>query len=409
VNGLLKLGQLLPSAYNPSEGYAPMNRIFFSGIAVGSLAGILFSGCEAPWQSQTTVHIKNPARTLYLSAAEPDSISLANSPASSIASVGKDPKAFGIYQWDKERSYGDGLDQEIAHLGTAPGYALYFVDKGMGFPTEVVKLNAKRNIRTIVTQELERYGQAWDPTQLDSILAGRWDAYFRKFAQKAKATKEVVYYRFGYEMNGDWVGWGERPDAFRLAWRRAWRIFREENATNVRWVFSPNVLWDGRTFAADILPYYPGDTFVDVVGLDGYNFGDRHSRHHRWRSFEEVFGASLAGMKTHFKGKPLWIAEIGCAEGEGKTAWINDFLARFNADPDLRVFIWFNEDKQYAGEPNWRLDSEPNSLATFRDWVLRAQSITTFALPLANEAGNEAGTEEAHHISEDVESRLEGI
>lgn len=370
-------------------------------IGVLSLSGGLL-GCQSPWPNPEGLRAEWVSGTAV---GKPPALITPDVDSLALAPKVIKPKAFGIYQWDKERNYADGLDQEITQIGSAPGYALYFVDQKMGFPTEIVKLNAKRNIRTIVTQEIEQYGEPWNPTLLDSILAGRWDAYFRKFAQKARASGVTVYYRFGYEMNGDWVSWGERPEEFRLAWRRAWRIFRDEKADNVRWVFSPNVLWGNRTFAADILPYYPGDAYVDVVGLDGYNFGDKHSRHHRWLSFDEVFGASMAGMKKHFKGKPLWIAEIGCAEGEGKTAWINDFLARFNADPDLRVFIWFNEDKKYAGEPNWRLDSEPSSLALFRDWAWHAQSITTFALPLAKEDG----TEEASLRPETSEARLEGI
>ncbi len=306
-------------------------------------------------------------------------------PAQDTGVLHQDPKAFGIYQWDKQRSYGEGLKEEIAHLGTPPSYTLYFVDKSMGYPKDIVRFNADRNIRTIVTQELMEYSQGWNADMLDSINGGRWDAYFRKFARAARSAGTVVYYRFGYEMNGDWVGWGEKPEAFRLAWRRAWRIFQEEKARNVKWVFSPNVIWGDRTFEADILPYYPGAAYVDVVGLDGYNFGDGHSRHHSWKGYETVFGVSLRGMKEHFKGKPVWITEIGCANGEGKTAWIGDFLASFNKDPDLRVFIWFNEDKQYAGEPNWRLDSEPESLETFRDWAIRNNSITTFALPAEQE------------------------
>jgi len=297
-----------------------------------------------------------------------------------------DAKSFGIYQWNKDQSYGDGLDQEISNLGTAPAYALYFVDKAMGFPKAIVLSNNDRKIRTIVTQELMEYSVGWDAGILDSINSGKWDAYFRTFAREAKSVGEWVYYRFGYEMNGDWVSWGEKPAAFRLAWRRAWRIFKEEKATNIRWVFSPNVLWDDRTFSADILPYYPGDAFVDIVGLDGYNFGDRHSRHHRWRTYDEVFGESIAGMKKYFPEKPLWIAEIGCAEGENKSAWISQFLQKFNADPDIRVFIWFNEDKQYAGEPNWRIDSEPASLETFKDWAVHNRSITTYALPVGDSA-----------------------
>jgi beta-mannanase len=177
------------------------------------------------------------------------------------------------------------------------------------------------------------------------------------------------------------VAWGENPRQFKAAWRRAWEIFRQENARNVRWVWSPNVLWGGRVFERDILPYYPGHKYVDVVGLDGYNFGERHSRHHAWLGFDEVFGASIEGMKRHFPRKPLWITEVGCADGERKAAWIQDFLRAFNADPALRMFVWFNEDKQYAGEPNWRLDSDMDSMHRFRDWAIFSNSITLFSLP----------------------------
>ncbi len=351
------------------------------GASLVFLAALSLSGCHWEKAGDGDALASNPDPIGRWTINGLTKLPIVESNVSDTAFLKTDPKSFGIYQWDKQRSYGEGLDLEINHLGAPPSYALYFIDREMGFPSEIVTYNAERNIRTIVTQELMDYSEGWNASVLDSIQKGAWDGYFRMFARQARASGALIYYRFGYEMNGDWVGWGEKPEAFKLAWRRAWRIFREEKASNVRWVFSPNVLWDDKTFADDILPYYPGDTFVDIVGLDGYNFGDRHSRFHRWRGYEDVFGKSLRGMKAHFPAKPLWITEIGCAEGEGKPAWISDFLARFNSDPDLRVFIWFNEDKQYAGEPNWRLDSEPASLATFRDWAINHNSITTFALP----------------------------
>ena len=290
-------------------------------------------------------------------------------------------KAFGIYQWNKDTSYEAGLQEEISALGTSPTYAMYFVDKDMGFPTEIVRLNAQRRINTVISQELRSYSQRNDYHVLDSVLAGRWDAYFRRFAKGARASHEIIYYRFGFEMNGDWFPWGEQPEKFTKAWKRACKIFHEEKAGNVRWVFSANVVWDGRTVKHDIVPYYPGDKYVDVVGLDGYNFGDNHSRSHSWKSFSEVFRVSLDGMKRHFPRKPLWITEIGCAEGPGKAAWIQEFFSHFSTDPALRVFVWFNEDKQYAGEPNWRFDSDEDSLEKFRSWAIYNNSITYFSLP----------------------------
>ena len=145
------------------------------------------------------------------------------------------------------------------------------------------------------------------------------------------------------------------------------------------------------TVKADIVPYYPGDKYVDVVGLDGYNFGDTHSRNHKWKSFQDVFQASLDGLKLHFPSKPLWITEIGCAEGPGKAEWIQDFFSHFNADKDIRVFVWFNEDKQYAGEPNWRFDSDKDSAERFRNWAIYNNSITYFSLPAMGEEGVRGG------------------
>jgi hypothetical protein len=305
--------------------------------------------------------------------------------------IADEAKAFGIYQWNKDSTYQAGLQSEINALGTSPRFAMYFVDKDMGFPKDIVHFNAERNIKTVLSQELESYSNRDDFHVLDSILAGRWDGYFRRFAKEARATHQVIYYRFGYEMNGDWMAWGEQPEKFTKAWRRAWKIFREEKAANVKWVFSPNVIWGDRTVKRDIVPYYPGDKYVDVVGLDGYNFGDSHSRNHKWKTFEEVFQVSLDGLKRNFPDKPLWITEIGCAEGPGKAEWIQDFFSRFNADKDIRVFVWFNEDKQYAGEPNWRFDSDKDSGEKFRNWAISNNSITYFSLPALGEPGQEPG------------------
>jgi hypothetical protein len=33
-------------------------------------------------------------------------------------------------------------------------------------------------------------------------------------------------------------------------------------------------------------------------------------------------------------------------------------------------FVWFRHDKRHEGESNWRLDSDPESLAAFRRWTV---------------------------------------
>ena len=122
-------------------------------------------------------------------------------------------KAFGIYQWNKDSTYQAGLQGEIDALGISPTYAMYFVDRDMGFPKEIVAYNSRRGIKSVLSQELVRYADHGDAHTLDSILAGRWDGYFRRFAKDARAAHDIIYYRFGYEM----MSWAARAS---LAKRR---------------------------------------------------------------------------------------------------------------------------------------------------------------------------------------------
>jgi mannan endo-1,4-beta-mannosidase len=75
----------------------------------------------------------------------------------------------------------------------------------------------------------------------------------------------VVLWRPFHEMNGGWFWWGaNKPDAFILVWRHMFDYFtKEKQLNNLLWVYSPN---HGEKTA----DYYPGDRYVDIVGLDAY-------------------------------------------------------------------------------------------------------------------------------------------
>jgi mannan endo-1,4-beta-mannosidase len=91
-------------------------------------------------------------------------------------------------------------------------------------------------------------------------------------------------------MNGNWEKWspannGSTPDpaAFVAAWRHVHDLFVQNGATNVVWVWCPNATdvpnatsapWNHWT------NYYPGDTYVDWVGIDGYNWGNTTAASH---------------------------------------------------------------------------------------------------------------------------------
>ncbi len=276
---------------------------------------------------------------------------------------------FGFFSSKLWEDYEDNLKAEIDVFGAAPGYILWYTQLGEDFPINVAEHNRDLGIATVINHDLKSDGYTPERNAqlLKEIAHGKWDGYFREFARKARDLNVDVYYRFGYEMNGNWFPWSEQPRNYIDAWRHAWKIFKKEKAHNVKWVFSPSVVWGQKNFKKDILPYYPGEQYVNIVALDGYNFGDNHDKYHSWESFYQVYAGSIAGLMSF--NKPMWIAEIGCPSDPRRQKWLRDFLEFFDNNSCFEVFFWFNENK--AGEPNFRIDGDDASLFVFREWAQR--------------------------------------
>jgi beta-mannanase len=193
---------------------------------------------------------------------------------------------------------------------------------------------------------------------LSAVVQGKHDEYIRSWAHQLAAHGKPLFLRWAHEMNGDWYPWGRRyaaPEIFRDAWRHVWSIFQAAQATNVAWVWSPNIISGASSFE----PWYPGDDCVDWLGLDGYNWGGR-----QWKSFAEIFEPSYERM-TRLSEKPLMIAETACTEaGARKARWItdalNDLPSRFGR---VRGLVWFDQNK----ERDWRVSSSPESEAAFAE------------------------------------------
>lgn len=92
--------------------------------------------------------------------------------------------------------------------------------------------------------------------ELDLIAAG---------LQGLKDAGVVVLWRPFHEMNGGWFWWGaKKPETFIKVWQQMFDYFTKiKGLDNLLWVYSPN---HGDKTAA----YYPGDHYVDLIGLDAY-------------------------------------------------------------------------------------------------------------------------------------------
>jgi beta-mannanase len=205
--------------------------------------------------------------------------------------------------------------------------------------------------------------------RLQEIIDGDYDAYFQSWAQETKAFGEPVWICFDGEMNGDWHngsgaangggtfdGYGDPtkpdgPERFVDAWRHVHDIFAAAGADNVAWVWSVNQEDWPSEYWNRFENYYPGDAYVDWLGVDGYNWGGSD-----WRSFTQVFDEALGRLRGITTERPVIIAEFASAHRDGaKSEWITDAFNRLKTNyPFVDAVIWFDLYK----ERDWRIGSD---------------------------------------------------
>jgi hypothetical protein len=203
--------------------------------------------------------------------------------------------------------------------------------------------------------------------QLQDVIGGAYDEYIRQWAAAAAAWGKPFFLRFCHEMNGSWYPWSERSNGnsageFVRAWRRVHDIFAAAGATNVTWVWSPNEFesYNGIPIAG----LYPGDAYVDWVGMSGYNWGNGQ-RGSLWRTFAKTFTRTYAAIRALVPGKPLMISEVASSErGGSKAEWLQDAFGvqlptRF---PAVKAVVWWNKRDE---EMDWPIESSAPAQAAF--------------------------------------------
>jgi hypothetical protein len=241
-------------------------------------------------------------------------------------------------------------------VGRQPDIVMWFRDFGqpLMYSNEVANLRATGQTPMIT----------WMPYQqkLSSIASGAYDAYLHESAKIAKSWGTPLQIRFAHEQNGDWFPWGagsSTSSEFVDAWRHVVSVFRADGATNVKWVWSPNIQ-EGSKYP--IAPTFPGDEWIDYVGLDGYNWGNKWGE--GYSAFDTVFGASY-GIVTQLSSKPVLITETSASENAGdKAQWIKTgFMSLLpKLFPRVEAVVWFNK----VQEDDWRINSSQASLDAYR-------------------------------------------
>lgn len=236
-----------------------------------------------------------------------------------------------------------------AAYGVNPDMVMVFIDWGRFIDEKVIKAVYGNNSTLLVTWE------PWDATtkkgiNFNGMLSGQYDSYISDFALKIKEIDKPVFIRFAHEQNGDWYPWSGKAigsSSYIGIYRRVKDIFDENKVTNVRWIFSIN--WEDIPGDSSFLKYYPGDEYVDYIGIDGYNWGLSQSWS-SWMGPKDIFSQRYIEVVKNLC-KPVLITEFGSSsEGGDRAKWIIEFFKEVNSMDKVYGVVLFNVDK----EADWK-------------------------------------------------------
>lgn len=277
--------------------------------------------------------------------------------------------------------------------------------RGVDFPTrEVAAVEAAGRVPFIRLEPRSSFRPGGPDRRytMASILAGEWDGPSAgsqglvEWCRRAGATGLPLLAEFGTEVNGSWFPWNGRwngggatagygdplladgPERFRDAYRHIVDVCRLAGADNITWFFhvdvggSPGARWNG------VANYYPGDDYVDWIGISDYG---SLSLRQRWQSFGDRYDRVRAEIGA-LGEKPIAVLETGVLEDRDdrgrKAAWTRRTLRAIRTRyPEISAVSWWNERYRDDGDViDLRIDSSRSALRAYRRGVAPSAFLT---------------------------------
>jgi hypothetical protein len=282
---------------------------------------------------------------------------------------------FGMYTEQAPFNYSE-IDLASRELGKSPDTVGFFLGWDQGFRPDAITSAWRRGMLPLLTWEslpnlpLSVRTTVDQDYAMSKILAGDFDPYMDRFAQDVKTLGLPLVIRLDQEMNADYYPWSDtmtynkRGDYVQV-WKHVVDRFRAIGADKyVIWLWTPNRVDD--IPQKKIASFYPGDDYVDWVGVDGY-----------WRNKSAIanFGVTYArtlGLLRALTTRPIFIGEVGASETGGKkVVWIDSFFKNLPLNPDIIGFSWFSltvagGTGETTASNDWRINSSDAALAAFR-------------------------------------------
>jgi len=258
------------------------------------------------------------------------------------------------------------LSEAVNHTPTLVGWYQDFSEPLNG---SAISRYIKAGQTPIITWEPQKVGDRIpDNYPLSDIASGKFDSYLIRSATTAKAVGGKFVMRFAHEMNGYWYPWGQpkandprsyatktnTPAAYVAAYQHIHDLFQEQGVRNVYWMWSPNLIDSTPNIALSSL--YPGDSYVDVVGLSGYLHGAD-------QTYTTKYGPTIKVLNLVAPEKPIIIAEGAVDNNINRVAYVADLLNQISHTPRVQGFLWLNKTNVAF---DYTVDKDQAALAAIR-------------------------------------------
>ena len=250
---------------------------------------------------------------------------------------------WGIFDTEAPKKF-----DNVNEIETQINYDFKFLIRYQHFNTELPSDEIKEAAKLGKIVELTPQTMNTKAGEIDiyEILDGKYDDYLNKYAKALKALNTPILFRLNNEMNGDWCGYSayhyaKDAELYKESWKYIYKIFENNGVDNVLWVWNPNHKSFPNFRWNDALMYYPGDEYVDIVGLTAYNTGNYYEGE-IWSTFDELYSSYYSEYARIFE-KPLMITEFGSSIfGGDKIDWVKDMFNSLEKYPRIKVAIWWS-------------------------------------------------------------------
>jgi mannan endo-1,4-beta-mannosidase len=256
----------------------------------------------------------------------------------------------GVFELGVPKSYAP-VHKFGRAVRSTPRLVLLFTGVGSRFPSGFAKVAHQRGATLLI-----QINPGTIP--LRQIASGAYDGWLRGYARQVARFGHPVVIGFGHEMNGRWYPWGythQPASAFIAAWRHMVTVFRHNGANGAVWLWT---ISHHIKYTAPLHSYWPGERYVDWVGIDGYYY-------HRSDNYAGVFGHKIRQVRaiTH---DPILLSEVGIGQVAGQPAKLPGLFAGAAGD-NLAGLVWFDV-AQHGGlyKQDWRLEGHRAALKAFR-------------------------------------------